>query len=307
MDARDRALVALGEYLLAAHYRFVTITPESHRRVNARPENVEGRSLTDIFGWSRPFRRGALPPDAFALLVAADAVQVEGDMLASAIRFSTIDEAIFVHSRYPTVQADAVFFGPDTYRFVRFIQRAAPPSAKRIVDIGAGSGAGGILVARRAERTVLADINPDALRFAKVNAQLAGVEVECVQSDVLNQLTGEFGLVISNPPYLADVGHRVYRDGGGRLGIELSVRIAVEAVSRLAPGGELLLYTGSPVVGGEHPLLQALVAKCGARAVVVWEELDPDVFGEELETPTYREVDRIAAVGIRIRKNGTCA
>jgi len=32
------------------------------------------------------------------------------------------------------------------------------------------------------------------------------------------------------------------------------------------------------------------------------EELDPDVFGEELERAEYAEVDRIAAVGIKIAK-----
>ncbi|MGE0403972.1 MAG: SAM-dependent methyltransferase, partial [Kofleriaceae bacterium] len=35
-------------------------------------------------------------------------------------------------------------------------------------------------------------------------------------------------------------------------------------------------------------------------AELVYEEIDPDVFGEELDTPAYRDVDRIAAVGATI-------
>jgi hypothetical protein len=33
-----------------------------------------------------------------------------------------------------------------------------------------------------------------------------------------------------------------------------------------------------------------------------YQELDPDVFGEELEREVYRDVDRIAAVGLEARR-----
>jgi hypothetical protein len=43
-----------------------------------------------------------------------------------------------------------------------------------------------------------------------------------------------------------------------------------------------------------------------ARSDLRWsyEEIDPDVFGEELETATYSTVDRIAAVVLTARKPG---
>jgi hypothetical protein len=37
---------------------------------------------------------------------------------------------------------------------------------------------------------------------------------------------------------------------------------------------------------------------------VTYEELDPDVFGEELEQAQYAQVERIAAVGLRVRLTG---
>ena len=78
------------------------------------------------------------------------------------------------------------------------------------------------------------------------------------ESDVLDGVAGEIDAVIANPPYLADRQRRLYRDGGGDLGIDLSLRIVREALARLAPSGQLVLYTGSPVVGGLHPLREAL-------------------------------------------------
>src|SRR5690606_38669702 len=96
---------------------------------------------------------------------------------------------LFAHSGFPTTDADAVFFGPDTYRFCALLERAAG-RAKRVVDVGCGSGVGGLVLGAAAKRVVLADINERALRFARVNAALAGVDAEVVRSDVLADVTG---------------------------------------------------------------------------------------------------------------------
>jgi hypothetical protein len=71
----------------------------------------------------------------------------------------------------------------------------------------------------------------------------------------------------------------------------------------MTPGGTTLLYTGAAVTGGETPLLAALRDACDqASAELQFEEIDPDVFGEELEQPPYRSVERIALVCATIRK-----
>jgi methylase of polypeptide subunit release factors len=49
---------------------------------------------------------------------------------------------LFVHSAFPTLSPDSVFFGPDTYRFAGLIERtiaglATPP--RSILDLGCGS------------------------------------------------------------------------------------------------------------------------------------------------------------------------
>ncbi|HEX7983828.1 MAG TPA: methyltransferase, partial [Duganella sp.] len=145
-----------------------------------------------------------------------------------------------------------------------------------------------------------------ALALAEVNRRLAGTaNVECRHSDMLSALDGQFDLIISNPPYLLDPDQRAYRHGGGELGAGLSLRIIEAAIARLAPGGTLLLYTGVAIDNGEDPFLrQAGLLLEGARMAWKYEEIDPDVFGEELDTPAYAGVDRIAAVLLVARKGG---
>jgi release factor glutamine methyltransferase len=306
-DDRSAALIALGRALHAAGYAFVTVTPETHRRVDARAA-ASGRSsassLRDVFGWSRPFEPALLPPAMMDLARAAGILEEERALLRSKVRFSSIGERLFVHSAYPTTAADAVFFGPDTYRYgdlvVDELKRGAP--AKRVVDVGCGSGAGGIVAAQRAERIVLADINAGALAYARVNAALAGIEdrVEIIESDVLRGVSGPIDLVIANPPYMMDPASRAYRDGGGSYGEALAVRIARDALARLEPGGRLVLYTGAAVVDGVDTFLRAVRDVCTeARAEWRYREMDPDVFGEEIEqNDAYASVERIAAVAL---------
>src|SRR5690606_28126182 len=186
---------------------------------------------------SFPTRRSS---DLLALAQRADVLESTGDMLRSRVRFATLGEHIFVHSSYPTSSADAVFFGPDSYRFCSLIARSLGP-CKRVVDVGCGTGAGGLIASSQAEQVVLTDVNQGALDLAQVNARLAGVSVQLQKSDVLAAVEGPIDAVIANPPYMRDEAGRAYRDGGGKLGEGLAVRIVREALARLQPGGRLVL------------------------------------------------------------------
>ena len=219
---------------------------------------------------------------------------------------------LFVHSAYPTDHADAVFFGPDTYRFAKMISGAVAelPAHRaerwRILDVGAGSGAGGLhaaaLVSPMPPAVTLTDINRRALRYCRVNAALNGHEnVQVVESDLFENVCGTYDLIIANPPYLVDALKRTYRHGGGALGADLSVRFVEQGIARLARGGRLLLYTGSAIMDGRDYLHDMLSSRLRGRAVhMTYEEIDPDVFGEELDRPPYDRVDRIAVVGVTI-------
>jgi methylase of polypeptide subunit release factors len=306
---RDAALLALGRALKARGYQFTTITPASHQRVNARAAKP-CRRLEDIFGWNRPFRSGDLPADLLHHLGEAGALETADQQVRSTVRFSTLGHQLFAHSSFPTEQADAVFFGPDTYRFARMIRQSllekGAKSGARIIDIGSGSGAGGLYAGTFADPSstvVLTDINTGALRFCRINAALNGVRnVEIVESDLFAAVTGPFDLIVSNPPYLVDPQARLYRHGGGALGSDLSVRIVDQGIARLAPGGRLLLYTGSAIVAGRDAFYETLAARLSNRPVQFsYEEIDPDVFGEELAHPPYDQAERIAVVAVTIK------
>jgi release factor glutamine methyltransferase len=257
----------------------------------------EARTLRDVFGWSMPFRREVVAAPLLEMLAKADALDEAGPLLKSRVRFSTVGPLLLAHSAYPTTSSDAVFLGPDTYRFISYLQARAPERIGSLVDVGCGTGAGGLLLGARATSVQLLDVNENALRFARANCELNGVRARVAQSDVLSAAEGPIDLVIANPPYLADDLGRSYRDGGGILGTGLSVRIVRDALERLQPAGRLLLYTATPVIGGEHVLWPQLAPLL--RGVPhQYAELDPDVFGEELERPAYSGVERIAVVGL---------
>lgn len=306
------ALLSLAQVLHKRGYRFTTGTPLTHEYVNGRPGNAQAADLAGVFGWSRPFDEALLDAELLELMRAAQVlIEDEPGLLRSAVRFSSLGDQLFVHSRYPTLQADAVFFGPDTYRFVRaidaFLGTPSSVAIGRAVDIccGAGPGALSIALARPQAEVLAVDINPRALEFTRINAALAGAgNVSARHSDLLKDVEGEFDLIVANPPYMLDGESRAYRDGGGELGTGLSRAIVEASVARLAPGGTLLLYTGVAMVAEGDPFLAYLRATLGA-STLAWryEEVDPDVFGEELLKPGYEAVERIAAVVLTVTRN----
>jgi methylase of polypeptide subunit release factors len=314
-DAEQAALLRIGRRLQEQRYQFVTITPASHARVNARTPHAPAQTLRDVFGWSRPFEAGLLDAQVLRWLSDAQLLESAGEgLLRSKVRFSSLLGSLYVHSAYPTVETDAVFFGPDTYRFAALIaaeiaQGARPARGMRILDVGCGAGPGGIVAARAASacepELLLADISTKALRYAAVNAALANLDArtQFAQGDLFAPAVGQFDLVVANPPYLKDAGQRTYRHGGGEWGEGLSERIVREGLPRLAPGARLVLYTGAAIIEGTDSLLRSLQTTL-TQTNWPWSyrELDPDIFGEELETEAYAGAERIAAIALVVRR-----
>lgn len=293
----DEALADFLRLLKQRDYRFTTVTPATHARVLARPCGQP--DLRDIFGWNRPFDPQHLDPDLLECLQRSDMLDQSGAQLRSRIRVASLEDHLFLHSRFPTDEADAVFFGPDTYRFARFIrEQMRGRDRQSIVDMGTGSGAGAILAASLAPNAEVTgiDINAQALRLAAINARAAGAHMATLQS---SEVPRGADLVLANPPYIMDSASRAYRDGGALLGGQLALEWVKQALDAMRPGGTMLLYTGAPVVEGRAPLIEALHDACPNLAL---EEIDPDVFGEELDQPPYAKVERIALITAVIRK-----
>ncbi|MBA1189605.1 class I SAM-dependent methyltransferase [Pseudomonas entomophila] len=305
----DAALLELAHWLKQERYRFTSVTPVTHQRNNARATAQQAFTLRDVFGWNRPFSLALLDDDRLQLMSAAQVLDEQGKAFRSQVRWSTLDDLLLVHSGYPTDRTDAVFFGPDSYRFARVIQAHLQTHAHRIqraVDIGCGSGIGGLLIAKAVPRAEVmgVDINPLALRYTQVNAAAAGVtNLTAQRSDILADTSGTFDLIVANPPYMVDGQERTYRHGGGNLGSDLSLRILEQACERLSVGGSLLLYSGIAIVEGRDGFLEAVRLRlAGPGWSWTYEEIDPDVFGEQLDEPGYEAVERIAAVSLTVTR-----
>jgi methylase of polypeptide subunit release factors len=202
----DRALLDLIRLLRERHYHFITPTPATHARVLARSDRREACDLRDIFGWSLPFAADLPPQPVLECLRGADALREDGPFLRTRLRVSTLLDELYLHSAFPTDQEDSVFFGPDSYRFANLIAaelaaRPLEPDA-RIADIGGGAGVGAVVAARTCPQAqiFMTDINPKALRLARINATAAGVGIETVEASGLDGIAPPLDLVTLNPP-----------------------------------------------------------------------------------------------------------
>jgi SAM-dependent methyltransferase len=304
-EAQGQALERVLGFLAGAGYGFVMPTPATHRLVSGRTARARSGNLRDVLGWTRSFGPDDLPADLLDDLRAAGVVEEVRDGLRLTVRVSTLDGRLHLHSAAGSSR-NAVFLGPDSYRFLRLIDSALREGGpvNRAVDIGCGAGAGALAVAaRRPDAEVWGtDVNPKALRYLQINAAHAGAAVRGAEGEGLAPVEGAFDLVVANPPYVAGSGGRIYRDGGDLYGAALGLDWVSESLPRLTGQGRLVLYTGSPIVEGRDVVRDGLGERLGSEFVMTYEELDPDVFGGMLRRPAYHDVERIAAVGAVIRR-----
>jgi release factor glutamine methyltransferase len=133
---------------------------------------------------------------------------------------------------------------------------ALVPAGATVLDMGTGSGVGAVFAARRARRVLAVDVNPQAVRSARINALIHHVEdrVEVREGDLFDPVGDErFDRVIFNPPYFAgqprDVLERAF------FATDVVARFAAGLRAHLSPGGQCLLVLASS--GDERTLLQA--------------------------------------------------
>jgi release factor glutamine methyltransferase len=157
---------------------------------------------------------------------------------------------------------------PETETLVgRVLDLCREAAAPKILDVGTGSGAIAVTLAKKLPRAMLtaSDVSPAALAVAKDNAarHSVGDRVAFVEADLLAdpRLAGPWDVIASNPPYVRESEFaslpRDVRDHeprgalvAGPRGVEVIERLAAESVSRLVPGGWLVIEAG-PLVAAE--------------------------------------------------------
>ncbi len=157
-------------------------------------------------------------------------------------------------------------FNPAVYRTGTLLARAVaswtPPEQTRseeirVLDLGTGSGVGAVFAARRGFWAVAVDVNPQAVRCARINALLHRQEerIDVRQGDLFSPVAGEsFDLVLFNPPFFrgepASDLDRAWR------GTDVLERFAAHLPGALADQGTALLCLSTD--GDGEALLSAL-------------------------------------------------
>ncbi|KAL1791834.1 hypothetical protein ACET3X_009585 [Alternaria dauci] len=339
MTDTTAAYQALTKHLTKENYVFVCPSPETQARVlNKRRSDVsteDAQNAHDFFGWNLPCTREALrsiiPEDVFESLHKSSVItQGDDGSYRSTVRVSNLylpklpnrgtDAAspYYIHSSFPA-SSDSVFFGPDTYLFVSFLQnitRHLPQAPGSIIDVCCGSGAGAIHMARTypQAKTLGLDLNTRALSMGNINAQLAGVKICFSESNLYAAVPKEMkhygvDLIVSNPPYIASSTDGkdlpIYADGGAGFGLDISIRIVEEGMKLLSSAGVIVVYTGVAIPTadpGHDAFLEKLQQVEGAE-LAEYTILHPDMWPEEIGKGAYADVCRIQVVGAVLRRN----
>ncbi len=188
------------------------------------------------------------------------------------------------------VTPDVLIPRPETEHLVEAALERIGPGV-RVADIGTGSGAVAVAIARNAPgaRVCASDISQAAVGVARANANRLGATVAFCVGDLLSSFGNRsVDMVVSNPPYvpLRDAGslQRELRHEpsvalyGGEDGLAVLGRLSREAPRALRPGGWLLAEIGY----NSRPGVERLLAMGG------W---DDPVF-----LPDLSGIDRVVAV-----------
>lgn len=134
------------------------------------------------------------------------------------------------------------------------------PPGSSVLDMGTGSGIGAIFAARWAGRVLAVDVNPAAVRCARINVLLNDLEAKIVvrEGDLFAGLAERrFAVILFNPPYFP--GEPTGALDRAFHATDVAERFAAGLGAHLVPGGWALVLLSS--LGDEAGFLAALAAR----------------------------------------------
>ena len=146
---------------------------------------------------------------------------------------------------------------PETEELVELILAENPKDNFKVLDIGTGSGAIALALAKnRPDWTITAaDISQDALDLAMENANNQGLTLFFIKSNCFSEISSKYDIIVSNPPYISrvdeeEVGLNVLHSEphlalfADEDGLAIYRRIAEESKDFLYDGGKIYLEIG---------------------------------------------------------------
>ena len=146
---------------------------------------------------------------------------------------------------------------PETEELVDLILTENPEKNLKVLDIGTGSGAIALALAKnRPDWSVTAaDISQDALDLSLENANAQNLNLSFIKSDCFSEISAKYDIIVSNPPYISradevEVGLNVLHSEphlalfADEDGLAIYRRIAEDSKDYLNDGGKIYLEMG---------------------------------------------------------------
>ena len=146
---------------------------------------------------------------------------------------------------------------PETEELVKLILTENPEKNLKVLDIGTGSGAIALALAKnRPDWSVTAaDISQDALDLSLENAYAQNLNLSFIKSDCFSEISSKYDIIVSNPPYISredqeEVGLNVLHSEphlalfADEDGLAIYRRIAEDSKDYLNDGGKIYLEIG---------------------------------------------------------------
>ncbi len=248
--ARVAAALRSAEFAESAVHRILrdsgnsALGAETIERVDA---TVVSSAFLKLFVEMKPVPRAAVEAamdratlDSF---LALDLIRSgNADSFEAPVFVYPVGELLIASDPYDrSVGADSVFpaIQTGTLHLLKLLPRGSVMDA---LDLCSGTGICALVLSKRAQRAVAADVTERAAHFAKFNRLLndcGNVEIAC--GDLYSAVEGRtFDRIVSHPPYVPSMEEsKIWRDGGST-GEAITRRIVEGLPEYLKPGGDFL-------------------------------------------------------------------
>ncbi len=136
--------------------------------------------------------------------------------------------------------------------------------ADKVLDMGTGTGVQAILAASKSTDVTAVDVNPFAVKCAKLNSELNNVSsrVRVNQSDLFENVIEKFDIIIFDPPFRWSKPRDLWERSSADENYVTMKGFFSQAKNYLKPNGRLLIHFGT---SGDLSHLKQVIRKNGYK------------------------------------------